>query len=172
MQAQEYHKMDTQKANHHTASSMSMDSFAAPLKIIVGKEKREFFIQKDLICHHSKFFKAACDERWESGRTNTVTLEEDEPVIFSIFLTWVITGSLEKSLDLIQPCLELPVTIENKLKAIDQSGQLCECWVLGDVLDSEGFKNSTIDVLIAQTHRFAVATMTLLVLCRSTMNYI
>lgn len=68
------------------------DSFSVSLKVLVGPEKTEFYIPKGLICGKSKFFKAACNEEWESGKTNTVTLEDDDPKLFSIFLTWVVTG--------------------------------------------------------------------------------
>lgn len=56
------------------AADIKSDTFTTlPLKIVVGEQPaKDFYITKDLICKHSEFFRAACNERWESGRTNTV----------------------------------------------------------------------------------------------------
>ncbi|KAH6711337.1 hypothetical protein BKA61DRAFT_487059, partial [Leptodontidium sp. MPI-SDFR-AT-0119] len=63
------------------------DSFQQQLCVIIGETKTEMFVQKSMVCEQSESFKPVCNPHWESGKTNTITLEEDGPVIFSIFLT-------------------------------------------------------------------------------------
>jgi hypothetical protein len=55
--------------------------------LLLGATQEEFFFNKELICKNSDFFKAACNEYWESGQSNTVRLEEEDHRIFSIFLS-------------------------------------------------------------------------------------
>jgi hypothetical protein len=77
-------------------------AFSSPLKIIVGKNKQKFYVNKGLICEESKFFRAACKEYWASGTNNLVTLNEDDPGIFAIFLVWLPTGTINSCGYLIQ----------------------------------------------------------------------
>lgn len=75
------------------------ETFESSLKVVVGcgNGQKTFYVTKSLICENSEFFKAACNERWESGRTNTITLLDDSPKIFSLFLTWLLTGDIENA---------------------------------------------------------------------------
>lgn len=46
--------------------------FSEALRVLVGPRKQEFHLPKALLCKESEFLKLACNEAWESGRTNTV----------------------------------------------------------------------------------------------------
>lgn len=70
-------------------------SFEMPLKVIVGKEKAEFYIQKCLICSESGFFEAASKNDWESGPINNVEVINATPKVFKMFLSWLATGDAE-----------------------------------------------------------------------------
>jgi hypothetical protein len=125
------------------------EAFSEPLKVIVGKEKIAFYIFKSLICAESDFFKAACHEHWESGRSNTVTLEDDDPDIFSVFMTWLVTQDIKRSSNL----MELDA-IKDSSEAGGQILQLAKCYVLGDVLRAHNFQNSIMDNLNAICEKF------------------
>jgi hypothetical protein len=78
---------------------MIRDDVAQPppppaLKVIVVKEKKEFSVNKTLICSVLDFFKAACSPLWENGRRNPVTLLDEDPVFYpltdpSLFATFL-----------------------------------------------------------------------------------
>lgn len=118
------------------------DTFSTPLKVVVGAAKREFYIRKDEICASSDFLKAACNERWEGGQSNTVTLQEDDPVIFSIFCTWLSTGDIEDA----EECL--PVKTYSSRHMTKRFIQLARCFILGDALQSHQFCNYLIEIII------------------------
>jgi len=103
-----------------------------------------------LICEQSPFFKAACNERWESGRSGTITLEDDDPKLFSIFLTWILTGDIGNAAE----CLAMEW--ETRKDGHYAFMQLAKCYVLGDVLQSSTFCNYIIDVIVSQSERYSV----------------
>lgn len=84
---------------HLTPLDLRWPNNRVDLKVIVGKE---FTINKDLVCSKSEFFRTACNERWETGRTNTVRLEEGDPTIYDMFHIWVINSDVKTSQDHIE----------------------------------------------------------------------
>ncbi|KAK0115542.1 hypothetical protein ONS95_000181 [Cadophora gregata] len=120
-----------------------------PLKIIVGPQAEDFLINEEVICKQSQFFKTTCRTLWQSGRARTVTLLDDDPTIFAIFLSWLITGDIESSDGFNQvtaPPYAEAHTIEQRYA---QWEQLRRCYTLGDDLLAPGFQNAIIDCLIA-----------------------
>lgn len=123
------------------------------MKILVGEANQEFNVPKSLICAESEFFKLACNERWDSGRTNTVTLKEDSPKTFSIFLAWLLLGDIRNSADL-TPLKNVdsfnyeaaPATVISRLST--QWGELIHCYVLGDSSQAANFCNHIMDALL------------------------
>lgn len=53
-----------------------------------------FLVHKDIICAKSKFFAAACSERWVEGKEKQVRLPEVDPTVFESHLSWVYSTSL------------------------------------------------------------------------------
>ncbi|PVH75302.1 hypothetical protein DL98DRAFT_350208, partial [Cadophora sp. DSE1049] len=105
------------------------------IKVLVGSgpNKTEFYLSKDLLCSESTFFKSACNEAWESGRTNTVTLEDEDPKLFITFATWVATGSVEAC---------------SGWEVMKLWHYLCRVYILGDFLGSRNFRNAIMKILI------------------------
>ncbi|KAL2063380.1 hypothetical protein VTL71DRAFT_5185 [Oculimacula yallundae] len=129
-------------------AKLSLDSFQHQLCVIIGKSKTQVFVQKSMICHQSEFFKSACNPHWESGKSNTITLEEEDPVIFSLFLSWLYTGDIKQN--------EEYKSINGKATPTDASLkahwlQLVQCFVLGEMLMASSFKNAVIDLLFSKT---------------------
>jgi len=79
-----------------------------------------------------------------------VTLVEDDPTIFSLFLTWLVTGSLQNAVEY-QQMTASSDSVKDEEQTVfrkDQFLLLCKCWVLGDSLQADRFCNSVIDILI------------------------
>lgn len=55
----------------------------------VGPDKKEFSVQKDLICHESPYFKKAFTGSFLEADTGTVELEDVPAPLFSIFVIWL-----------------------------------------------------------------------------------
>jgi hypothetical protein len=119
-------------------------SYSEQVKVIVGKEQATFFIQKGVLCSNSEFFKAACNDRWESGRTSTVTIAEEDPQVFSLFMAWLATGEVENAAEFRELAGE-PSTNEWLESAEVLFQQLAHAYVLGDILQAPQFLNSVID---------------------------
>ncbi|EHL02266.1 hypothetical protein M7I_1696 [Glarea lozoyensis 74030] len=125
----------------------NFESFSAPLKIIVGKTKQEFYVKKDLVCEGSKFFRAACKEHWESGTNNLVTLDEDDPGIFAIFVKP--TSDPRPLVPAITSFAQRKIAQEKKIMHIDnQLHQLFECYYLDDSIQAQSFQNYIMDRIL------------------------
>ncbi|KAH6711330.1 hypothetical protein BKA61DRAFT_692965 [Leptodontidium sp. MPI-SDFR-AT-0119] len=109
---------------------ISRSSFAAPLKVVVGPNAEEFFINEELICAQSKFFKA------------------DDPTLFAIFLSWLATGDIESCSEF----LEGAAPPHSEVKLIEQTyaqwEQLRRFYNLGNFLLAPSFKNAAVNLLI------------------------
>jgi len=127
--------------------------FAPPLKVIVGTEKKEFYISRFLICQHSEFFKAASSDRWESGRTDTVILERDDAKTFGFFLTWLVSGDVASAADF-RPIHARQGNLSPEARGAAQASteaqgdDLIQCYILGDMLQAPSFCNHIIDVML------------------------
>ncbi|CAG8958356.1 hypothetical protein HYFRA_00011033 [Hymenoscyphus fraxineus] len=122
-----------------------------PLKIIVGgQDKQTFFVNKEVICSFSDFFAAACKKEWACGRANTVTLAEENPETFAIFVSWVLTKSLESAATL----QSLPSREDDfhgkdgRRSAIKRGVQLVECLGISESLLCHEFHNAVMDELL------------------------
>ncbi|KAF9693806.1 hypothetical protein EKO04_008191 [Ascochyta lentis] len=57
--------------------------------VLVGSHKKPFVIHQDLLTYHSHFFKAALTGNFREAENKTVTLQEDDPLIFEFFAHWL-----------------------------------------------------------------------------------
>jgi len=87
----------------------------------------------------------AGNESWESGRINIVTLAEDDPTIFAIFMTWAVHGYLKTGDEYIRVS---STTNMDKVSTKQRYTQLLQCYVLGDSILAETFCNVIINQLI------------------------
>lgn len=122
-----------------------------PLKIVVGKKpKRTFLVNKIVICSLSEFFATACKEEWLKGKNNTITLDEEDPKVFAIFVTWILTKGLDAA-DLDELMLpDDPSYDETKALSILKSRikQLIPGISLADQLICPDFHNAVIDEIL------------------------
>ncbi|KAG4414301.1 hypothetical protein IFR04_012547 [Cadophora malorum] len=149
---------DTQPGKKELSTKLSIASFLTPMKVIVGAEKIVFLVQKGIIVTESDIFKVACNDRWDSGQSNEIVLKEDDPKIFGIFLTWLLTGSIDNTSDMISiksvsessDSREENEQDENRLESVtSRYKQLLTCYFYGNFLQSKGFQNHIMDAIIS-----------------------
>jgi hypothetical protein len=122
--------------------------------VIVGPQKKTFFISNEVICAESKFFETAFKEAGSHSRKRTVTLPKDDPTIFGIFLVWITTHNLEDaeglaSVNLLEKPAKSDAPNSGRAFAIEERfEQLVRCFILGDSLQSANFQNSVLDSTI------------------------
>ena len=64
--------------------------FSKNIRVLVGSDKQEYLVHKNLITRRSPFFASACGERWNDlGKFNAIELPKDDVQAFSIFLECV-----------------------------------------------------------------------------------
>lgn len=93
-------------------------------------------VYKDVICASSKFFKAACSQRWVEGREKKVRLPDVEPKIFQSYVAWLYSGTYQ-----MQACKDDPKEVV--WSALNTAVEL---YLLGDVLDDICFRNKMMEI--------------------------
>jgi hypothetical protein len=128
--------------------------------VAVGKDKTEFLIYTRLLSYHSGFFQAATSDRWGCGREKNVQLEEEDPRIFSIFLTWMLTGNITNSGELVRIDSLYPGDDSAKLAKWLESlwDQLVRCWIMSTFLQAPRFGNHLVDILLLATKKYFECT--------------
>jgi len=132
---------------------MYREAFGEVIEIIIGSSKTKFIAIKQVICARSKFVETACSERWESGRTGTITLEDQDPAIFSIWMSWLWFGSIDNAASLID--LNPTDKSQKEQPQLDQWEQLAECYVLGDFLQAPEFCNAIMDSMLKNAEYYS-----------------
>ncbi|EKD18481.1 hypothetical protein MBM_03474 [Drepanopeziza brunnea f. sp. 'multigermtubi' MB_m1] len=124
-----------------------MDSAGIPMKliIVVGADKVEFSVNKEQLCAQSALFYCEVARNEQS-----VVLEKEDPVLFTIFLNWLVIGEVKTRPELVA----VPARTLNDLKAHyhAQWKQLCQCFALGEVLQAPNFRNDAIDQLLIKAN--------------------
>ena len=90
-----------------------------------------FYVPKHLICSYSFFFKLVCSRPTASWVQHRVEFPEEDPAIFSIFVKWLYTRTIE-----------IPDSVNNMIEYI------ISIYTLADRLRATALKNSLIDLLV------------------------
>ena len=122
--------------------------------VLVGGDKEQFTVHKDLICSNSPFFKAACSGAWTEGRDKTVQLPDHKPLAFKVYLEWSYSSTKDLATlcrTLLGPSLSKDEKTgpSDKLKS-QACRSLCQLWVLSDYLGDGACKNEVINNLIVE----------------------
>jgi len=109
-----------------------------------------------LICSKSEFFKIACKPEWECGKTDTVTLDDDDPTIFGIFLTWLKASAkgVPNLLHIVDKPLDNTVTSRYLTQHLYEN--LVRCFILGDLLQAPAFQNAIMDCVIILAKGYSI----------------
>ncbi|KAH8592150.1 hypothetical protein B0O99DRAFT_689932 [Bisporella sp. PMI_857] len=151
---------DMASGNKGKKWSLAPNDFShKPIKIIVGNSQAstEFWVTKVSITHQSNHMQRACNGFWVEGQSNTIDLRDDESDtidadLFSIFLTYVYTGDISNS------TVWEEVTGDGdpapRISEVDKTGIVCSrtrllvrCYIMGDYLGAEAFRNVVMDHL-------------------------
>ncbi|KAF5869108.1 uncharacterized protein Bfra_011651 [Botrytis fragariae] len=66
----------------------------AMIHIHVGNDLKDFGVHKDLVCHHSPYFKAALNSGFEEATTGIIKFPEVKVEVFELFYHWLYTQDL------------------------------------------------------------------------------
>ncbi|KAI4960045.1 hypothetical protein J4E86_001664 [Alternaria arbusti] len=64
-----------------------------PVHVVVevGPERKEYYVQKAFLTHHSDYFRKALSGTWKEAKDGVVSLDDIEPGVFNLFLEWMYT---------------------------------------------------------------------------------
>lgn len=99
--------------------------------IYVGADNHCWVLPVDLLCHVSTFFKAALKGGFEEAKEKRVTLKEEDPSAFELFVLWLYKGQILNS---------------KKPEALDVV--IVKAWVMGDKLGAPDFQDCTMRALV------------------------
>ncbi|CAO2656037.1 Nn.00g048400.m01.CDS01 [Neocucurbitaria sp. VM-36] len=107
---------------------MELLDFSSPtLKVMVGEEGNEedFWVHQKILTSRSEFFKRATNGQWLESDERLITLPEDRPDVFRLYLNLLYTRQV----------------------ATKSWRTLCQVYVLAEKLQDASAKNSVIDAM-------------------------
>lgn len=87
----------------------------------------------DLLCHVSRFFRAALKGGFQEEKEKRVTLRDDDPSAFRLFVLWLYKGQLLES---------------QKANPVDML--IAKAWIMGDKLGAPGCQNYIMKVIATE----------------------
>lgn len=90
-------------------------------------------MHKDVICHHSDYFRGVFEGRFAESGSGTLKLPEEDPIIFRTYVDWLYCQ------DVIWPSFELRATTEQYLgvRPLSADGSPTALATIEDVIDEE-----------------------------------
>lgn len=119
------------------------------ITVRVGTEgiQRDFSVHKGLISSHSPFFKAAMNEQWEEGRTNLITLPEDDPDVFKLYCCWLYNIYLVTKQE---RCVDQ--NNEDLYTGSSENARLVKAYTFGNKILDHSFCDMIVDQMIVHSH--------------------
>lgn len=113
--------------SHTNYFGFSLENTTA-IKITVGPKDEEisWTLPKSLLTHHSEFFNAALNGTFAESKSNSMTMPEDSPRAFRLFVQWLYVGDI----------------------MVNDIDDWLEAWVLGDKLGNIAFRDCAMTKLI------------------------
>lgn len=84
-----------------------------------------------MICDKSKFFRAACSERWKEGQEKVIRLPEVQSEVFQRYVDWAYCDALTQ-----------------EATASQEVNMSVELYLLGDLLDNVKLRNATVKAIL------------------------
>lgn len=87
-----------------------MPDTTVKINVSLKEDTKEFLIHKSFLCFYSPYFKAALNDSFKEGESQSVVLEDMCPVAFAIFANWLYFQRIECANDdelTHENCLEL-----------------------------------------------------------------
>jgi len=95
---------------------------------------QEFEVDKTLLCSRSPFFQAAFNGPWQESMTNSVSLPEQSPASFAIYIRWIY-----------RELITVEVTQEQD---VDESPELLPLYALAEAIQDQDFADAVVDASI------------------------
>lgn len=110
------------------------------IKITVGRkdEKIAWILPKSLLTHGSDFFNAALNGTFAESGSRLMTMPEDSPEAFRLFVQWLYIGDI----------------------LIDDVEEWLEAWVLGDKLGNIAFRDCAMTKLVKEHKHYCLTAET------------
>jgi hypothetical protein len=108
--------------------------------ISIGPDKKLYNVHKDLICHHSEYFRTAYNGRWQESEKG-VALEDVEHEVFSVFLHWLYVQRLPDTVANMR--MIIGAVAENPTMRRNIDLVLLKSCVFGDRFLASAFKRDT-----------------------------
>ncbi|KAF2234753.1 hypothetical protein EV356DRAFT_514890 [Viridothelium virens] len=112
-----------------------------PITVLVGPEAQRFVIHENALRSKSRFFEAALSKPWAEARERRVTLPDDDPEVFKLYVQWLYTDRIHCSTPL--------SSNRNGWDFIDEMDLIIKAYCLGEKLQDVSFKDSLVDSFIA-----------------------
>jgi hypothetical protein len=134
--------------------------------VVVGVEKKTFFVHQALLCMSSDFFSVALKREWKESITKTVQLPDIDVPIFRIYFNWLYARphlNITEKDDRIYPtanattksiteesstAAEEPQSIGETPSIDHEWTRWSQCYELGNFLQDIDFKDALIDMAI------------------------
>lgn len=98
-----------------------------------------FSVHEHLICRTSDYFKRAMKAYWETSTSGSVTLKEEDPEVFEVYLHWLY-------------CETLPVQNDSPgQEGNTEYVQLAKAYALGEMLQDVNFKDAVLDAILIKS---------------------
>ncbi|KAF2814003.1 uncharacterized protein BDZ99DRAFT_364756, partial [Mytilinidion resinicola] len=104
-------------------------------------------LYESLLCQNSAFFRKELQGSFKEGKEKKLTLPDDEPEVFELFVQWLLTGGYLRDNEIrTRESLERYLTSDNGNGTEGPTELMVQksskAWILGDKLQCEvGFKN-------------------------------
>lgn len=69
--------------------SIFAEKSVVKVRVGTGVDSQDFYVHKDLLSHHSPFFKAALSNERKEALENVVQLPDDDVEVFRIYICWL-----------------------------------------------------------------------------------
>ena len=116
--------------------------FTDQISVLVGPNEQAFLVLKDIICAKSKFFAAACSERWVEGKEKKVTLPDVSASVLQSYLVWVYCGRLDITCVSSEDIDYLPN------ERCEIAAKYFELYFLGDAFDDIRLRNRVSETIV------------------------
>ncbi|KAF2197419.1 hypothetical protein GQ43DRAFT_424653 [Delitschia confertaspora ATCC 74209] len=111
---------------------LELESVTTTTTLVIGPKSTKFRLHRSLLTQHSSYFRAALTGPFLESVTQTIELPDLHVNIFSLFVTWLYTGSIT------------PVPFKDGKPAYYI---LLNLYILADRLCTEGLRNSVVDLV-------------------------
>ncbi|KAL6900427.1 hypothetical protein GGI43DRAFT_383903 [Trichoderma evansii] len=130
--------MDVTQLRTHKHKSLDLRGRA--LTVTVGSTTPvTFSVHEHLICRTSEYFKRAMNAYWGTSTSGSVTLKEEDPEVFEVYLHWLYYETL--------PVQNDSPGLEGNIEYI----QLAKSYALGEMLQDVNFKDAVLDAMLAKS---------------------